>query len=310
MEINNSYVFLAIGKTQESTETQEFKKYVGVGSSYVVAVNPTKKELEEIYGHEMANDPEYVVDTDNGKEARITFIVKTDPIICNGIEITNRVMFTLRNAPAYKKDQSRVQVIDKYGNTTWANTEDAKAGKKLFSTTGKELKIDSSYRMACVGEADLIGFLKAYLNVGDAFNYVNDSWVKKDNADDFLFGLEHIKDYFSGNFSEIKDAIALQPNNKVKLLYGVRTKDDGKQYQTVATRNGMVLLNSAGSKALDKLEKDLINAKNAGSYASTDFRVQPLAEYSVEPTDLSSAPTTSTDGQGSEASMGDMPWSY
>lgn len=310
MEINNSYVFLAIGKTQESTETQEFKKYVGVGSSYVVAVNPTKKELEEIYGHEMANDPEYVVDTDNGKEARITFIVKTDPNICNGIEITNRVMFTLRNAPAYNKDQSKVQVIDKYGNTTWANTEDAKAGKKLFSTTGKELKIDSSYRMTCVGEADLIGFLKAYLNVGDAFNYVNDSWVKKDNADDFLFGLEHIKDYFSGNFSEIKDAIALQPNNKVKLLYGVRTKDDGKQYQTVATRNGMVLLNSAGSKALDKLEKDLANAKNAGSYASTDFRVQPLAEYSVEPTDLSSAPTTSTDGQGSEASMDDMPWSY
>lgn len=310
MEINNSYVFLAIGKTQESTETQEFKKYVGVGSSYVVAVNPTKKELEEIYGHEMANDPEYVVDTNKGKEARITFIVKTDPNICNGIEITNRVMFTLSNAPAYNKDQSRVQVIDKYGNTTWANIEDAKAGKKLFSTTDKELKIDSSYRMACVGEADLIGFLKAYLNVGDAFNYVNDSWVKKDNADDFLFGLEHIKDYFSGNFSEIKDAIALQPNNKVKLLYGVRTKDDGKQYQTVATRNGMVLLNSAGSKALDKLEKDLANAKNAGSYASTDFRVQPLAEYSVEPTDLSSAPTTSTDGQESKASMGDMPWSY
>ena len=51
MEINNSYVFLTIGKTQESTETQEFKKYVGVGSSFVVAVNPTKKQLEEIYGH-------------------------------------------------------------------------------------------------------------------------------------------------------------------------------------------------------------------------------------------------------------------
>lgn len=311
MEINNSYVFLTIGKTQESTETQEFKKYVGVGSSFVVAVNPTKKQLEEIYGHELANDPEYVVDTDNGKEARVSFVVKTDPNICNGIEIINRAMFTLRNAPAYNKDESKVQVIDKYGNTTWADTNDAKAGKKLFSATGKELKIDSSYRIACVGEADLVGFLKAYLSIGDAFNYVNDSWVKKDNADDFLFELEHIKDYFSGDFSEIKDAIALQPNNKVKLLYGVRTKDDGKQYQTVATRNGMVLLNSAGSKALDKLEKDLINAKNAGSYASTDFRVQPLAEYSVEPTDFSTAPAAPTGDQGSETSMGSvMPWNY
>lgn len=308
MEINNSYVFLAIGKTQESTETQEFKKYVGVGSSFVVAVNPTKKEFEDIIGHEVANDPEYVVDTDNGKEARIKFVVKTDPNTCNGVEIINQMMFTLRNAPAYNKDQSKVQVIDKYGNSTWANTEDAKAGKKLFSTTGKELKIDSSYRIACVGEPDLIGFLKAYLCVGDAFNYVNDSWVKKDNADDFLFGLEHIKDYFSGDFSEIKEAIALQPNNKVKLLYGVRTTDEGKQYQTIATRNGMILHNSAGSKALGKLEKDLVNAKNNGSYASTDFRVQELSEYSVEPTNFSSAPTTTTGGQGSEDSMGDMPW--
>lgn len=308
MEINNSYVFLAIGKTQESTETQEFKKYVGVGSSFVVAVNPTKKEFGDIIGHEVANDLEYVVDTDNGKEARIKFVVKTDPNTCNGVEIINQMMFTLRNAPAYNKDQSKVQVIDKYGNSTWANTEDAKAGKKLFSTTGKELKIDSSYRIACVGEPDLIGFLKAYLCVGDAFNYVNDSWVKKDNADDFLFGLEHIKDYFSGDFSEIKEAIALQPNNKVKLLYGVRTTDEGKQYQTIATRNGMILHNSAGSKALRKLEKDLANAKNNGSYASTDFRVQELSEYSVEPTNFSSAPTTTTGGQGSEVSMGDMPW--
>lgn len=306
MEINNSYVFLAIGKTQESTEG--FKKYIGVGSSFVVAVNPTKKEFEDIIGHEVANDPEYVVNTDNGKEARIRFMVKTDPKTCNGIEIINPVMFTLRNAPAYNKDQSRVQVIDKYGNTTWANPEDAKAGKKLFSTTGKELKIDSSYRIACVGEADLIGFLKAYLCVGDAFNYVNDSWVKKENADDFLFSLEHVKDYFSGDFSEVKDAIALQPNNKVKLLYGVRTTDEGKQYQTIATRSGMVLYNSAGSKALAKLEKDLANAKNNGSYASTDFRVQELSEYSVEPTNFSSAPTTTTGGQGSEVSMGDMPW--
>lgn len=306
MEINNSYVFLAIGKTQESTEG--FKKYIGVGSSFVVAVNPTKKEFEDIIGHEVANDPEYVVNTDNGKEARIRFMVKTDPKTCNGIEIINPVMFTLRNAPAYNKDQSRVQVIDKYGNTTWANPEDAKAGKKLFSTTGKELKIDSSYRIACVGEADLIGFLKAYLCVGDAFNYVNDSWVKKENADDFLFSLEHVKDYFSGDFSEVKDAIALQPNNKVKLLYGVRTTDEGKQYQTIATRSGMVLYNSAGSKALGKLEKDLVNAKNNGSYASTDFRIQELSEYSVEPTNFSSAPTTTTGGQGSEVSMGDMPW--
>ena len=305
MKANNSYSFLVVGKTQQSTESLEFKKYVGVGSSFVVAVNPTKKELEDLYGREIPNDPEYVVDTDNGKEARVSFVVKTDPNACNGIEITNRIMFTLRNAPAYNRDESKVQVIDQYGNTTWASTEDAKAGKKLLSSEGRELMIDSKYRMACVGEADLINFLKHYLNVGNVFKYVNGSWIKKDNAEDYVFGLEHIKDYFSGNFSEIKDAIALQPNNKVKLLYGVRTTDEGKQYQAIATRNNMILPNYAGSNAYAKLEKELMNAKNAGAYATTEFKVQELAEYNVEVTDLS---TPKEDNFGTESGSGDMPW--
>lgn len=303
MIINNSYSFLAIGKTQESTESQDFKRYIGVGSSFVIAVNPTKKELENIYDREMANEPEYVVDTDNGKEARLTFIVKTDPKTCNGIEIINRVMFTLRNTPAYNRDQTRVQVIDQYGNTAWADVEAAKEGRKLLSSQGKELKIDSKYRMACVGEADLIGFLKAYLNVGDVFNYVNSAWVKKDNAEEYLFSLEHIKDYFKGDFSEIKEAIALQPNNKVKLLYGIRTTDEGKQYQTVATRYGLIMPNKAGSKALEKVEKELDNIRDNGGYSNIEFIVQELAEFTVKPTNLNTP--ANSGGAGSEDAM---PW--
>ncbi len=302
---NNSYSFLAIGKTSESKEAQEFKRYVGVGSSFVVAVNPNKKKLEEIYGREMANEPEYVVDTDNGKEARVSFVVKTDPNVCDGIEIINRAMFTLRNAPAYNRDQTKVQVIDKYGNTTWADTEVAKAKGKVLTANGNDAKIAPDYRMACVGEADLVEFLKPYLGVGDAFNYVNGSWVLKEgNLDDYLFGLEHIKDYFTGDFSEIEEAIALQPNNKVKLLYGVRTAEDGKQYQAVVTRHGFVLQNYAGNRAFERLEKELARAKESGSFASTELKVQPLAEYNVTPTDLSSAPAET----GTESGGGDMPW--
>lgn len=299
--INNSYSFLVVGKTQESTEAQEFKRYIGHASSFVVAVNPTKSELEAIYGREEANAPEYVKDTDKGKEAYVTFVVKTDPEVNNGIKLLNRVRFTLRNEPAYNKDKSKVQVIDEYGNVTWANTEDAKAGKKLLSQDGKELKIAPKYRMCYYGEADLIGFLKPYLCVGDAFNYINGSWVLKGLPSQFLFGLEHIKDYFSGDFSEIKEAVALQPNNKVKLLYGIRTNDEGRKHQVVATRNGMVLPNNAGSKAIEKLEKDLIRAKENGSYATTEFKVQELAEYTVEPTNFE-APAEET--ESSDA----MPW--
>lgn len=304
MEIKNSYTFLSIGKTQESTETVEFKRYIGVGSSFVVAVNPNKKELETIYGREQANDPEYVLDTDQGKEARVTFIVKTDPESNNGIEMINRAMFTLRNTPAYNKDQTKVQVIDKYGNFTWADTEVAKAGGKLLDKNGNPMRMDDSYRMACVGEVALVDFLKHYLCVGSAFNYVNSTWVKKDDADDYVFGLEHIKDYFTGNVSEIKEAIALQPNNKIKLLYGVRTSDEGKQYQAVCTRENLMLSNSAGSNALLRLEKELARIKDNGGYANTEYKVQELAEFNVVATDLNNAPATT----GTESGGGEMPW--
>lgn len=303
----HSYSFLSIGKTQESTETQEFKKYIGVGSSYVVAVNPTKKEFETIIGHEIQNEPEYLVDTDQGKEARVTFIVKTDPETCNGIEMVNRAIFTLRATPAYNRDQTKVQVIDKYGNFTWVDVEVAKAGRKILDRNGNPMRMDDSYRMACVGEAALVDFLKHYLCVGNAFNYINGVWVKKDDVDDYVFSLDHIKDYFTGDFSEVKEAIALQPNNKIKLLYGVRTTDEGRQYQAVCTRENLMLSNNAGSNAFLRLEKELANIKNNGGYASTEYKVQELTEFNVEATDLST-PAAPAGNPGTESGMGDMPW--
>ena len=282
-----TFSFLAIGKTQESTEASSgFKRYVGVGSSYVLAVNPNKKELDELMGYESQNEPEYVVDTDNGKEARITFIVKTDPETNNGIEITNRLTFTLRNTPAYNKDKTKVQVIDDFGNHMWANVADAKEGKPILRSNGNPAKIDTKYRMAGDGECDLVDFLKAYLGIEDVFTYSNDTWTKKENTSDYMFKLEHIKDYFSGNVSELKEALALRPHNKVKLLYGVRTTDEGKQYQVVASKGDFILKNNANVKALARLEKTLTDAKLAGAFATTDFKVQELQEYTVEATNL------------------------
>ena len=308
MKINFNKSFLAVGKTQESKEAGEsgFKRYVGVGSTYVKGVQPTKAEIDEFFGYESQAEPEYVKDTDNGKEAHITFLVQTDPETCNGIELKSRAMFTLRATPAYNKDQTKVQVIDSYGNHTWVNAEDAKAGKAILLPNGNPQKIDTKYRMACVGECDLVDFLKKYLCIQDAFNYVNGTWVKKDNADECVFGLENIKDYFKGDFKEIKDAIALQPNNKVKLLYGVRTNDEGKQYQTVCTRGDLILSKGANVNALTKLEKDLASAKQNGAYANTDYRVCELKEWDVKPTNLDNPADTSD--LPFSTSDDNMPW--
>lgn len=286
--MKKSFSFIAIGATQESKEGGEgFKRYVGLGSTFVKGVQPTKKEVDEFFGYESA-EPEYVVDTDNGKEVRITFLIETDPEQNNGIDIKNRAMFTLRKQPAYNRDQTKVEVIDSYGNHTWANAEDAKAGKPVVSENGNPKKIDTKYRIACDGECALVDFLKNYLCIPDAFNYVNGVWVKKDDADKYEFGFtpDDFKKFFAGDFKGLKDAIALQPNNKVKMLYGVRTNDEGKQYQAVCTREGMVLRNSAGTSAISKLERDLANAKQNGAFSSIEYKVQELQEYNVNPTNL------------------------
>lgn len=300
-----NWSFLTIGKTAESTEGSGFKRYIGVAGSYVLDVNPDKKKLDELLGYESQNEPEYTGSNDNGNFARITFIVRTDPKTNNDIEITNRLTFTLYNTPAYNRDNTKVQVIDTYGNSTWTNIEDAKAGKKILNADGSSKKFGDTYHIAYRGEADLVTFLKTYLGVQDAFNYNHGMWSLKSNASDCIFGLEHIKDYFTGNVSELREALKLQPNNKVKLLYGVRTADDGRQFQTIAARGELILRNNANSSAYAKLEKDLFNALQAGSYAGTEFKVQDLAEYTVQPSNLNKESSSDDPFASSDS---DLPW--
>lgn len=298
INLKKSFSFLTIGKTQETKENQGFKRYVGLANSRVLAVNPSKKELDELMGFESQEEPEYIKEDEQGKMAIVTFIVKTEPDR-DGVELVNKASIILRPVAAYNKDKSKVQIIDEYGNFTWADTAIADAGGKIENVQ----KIDK-YRKACVGECALVDFLKKYLGVPDAYDYVNGTWTKKPDGKDAdgLFSLEHLKDYFKGDFSEIRDAIALQPNNKIKLLYGVKTTAEGKQYQVVCTKEGLMLHSNAGPKGLARLEKDLISAKNSGAFSTVDYRVQELQEYDVQPTNLEAAPAASS------SPLDQMPW--
>lgn len=292
-----SFCFLTVGKTQESVDTAPRKLYIGLASSYVLAVNPDKKELEDIYGREMANEPVYVQENAEKPTVKIDFIVKTDPSQCGGVEMVNRASFFLSNEPVYNNDQTKMQVIDEYGNSAWGLVDDVKNGRKI-QYNGKDASIAPKYRPAYRGEVDLIEFLKAYLCVASVFNYVNGEWVMKDgNTDDYKFSLEHIKDYFKGDVSEFKEALKLQPKNKVKLLYGVRTTDSG-QFQNVMTRNGFVLRNNVYNTA--KLAKNVATLVSG----STEYKVCPLEEYVPKTTDLSS----STTAGAAVFSDNEMPW--
>ena len=291
MEMNK--LFMAFAKGNESTERDQRKLYIGVAPVFVLAVNPDKKELEKLYNTQIENTPEYVGEIEVGedkhkvKNVRIDFIVKTDPEKCNGIDLITKVSLFIRNEYRFNRDHTKVQVIDKYGRTAWVTVDQAKAHEIPIYKNGPA-NLDKDYRPCFVGEEELTNFLKKYLVIPNVMKYINNTWVMTDRPEDCESRLENISEYFKGNFKELRDAIALQPNNKVKALFGVRTTDDGNQYQAVYTQ--MFLTNSTTDYS--KLDAEVQERKANGAYPSTEFSICDLKEYVVEATNFNN--TTSS----------------
>lgn len=288
--MNTNKLFMAFATGKESTEGNVVKRYIGVAPVSILAVNPSKTELEKIYDTEIENTPEYIGETEVGQEGtkykvpqvRLDFIVQTDPEKSNGIDMKTKVSFFLAKEVRYNRDGSKVQVINKYGETTWLPIEDAKAGRVPENLSWFE---PADFRPAFIGEEELTGFIKAYLNIPNkSYRKKNGEVVELKDKSEAEARLDHIQDYFSGNFSELRSAIALQPKNKVKCMFGVRTTDDNKQYQTVYTQK--FLKNNVTDYS--KLDEELQERKTAGAYPTTEFSVCDLKEYTVESTDFGS----------------------
>lgn len=280
---------MAFSAGKESTEGGVIKRYIGVAPVTIAAVNPTKERLEEIYGTTLDKAPEYTgVQEIEGKQvpyARVDFIVKTVADKCDGIDMTTRVSYFVRKEYRFNRDHTKVQVIDKYGRTAWVTKEQATNHEIPMYSNGPA-NLDKDYRPCYHGEEDLTNFIKAYLVIPNVQRYVDGKWIMVDNPSECEARLSEVEKLFEGNFKEIQEIISYQPNNKVKVLFGVRTTDDGKQYQAAYTQ--MVLTNSTSNYS--RLDADVKERKNAGAYSNTEFEVVPLKEYTVDATPIEDMP--------------------
>lgn len=304
-----NFLMMAVAKGSKSTEATEIKKFIGIAPCCVLAVNPTKAEIKNLMGFEPKEEPVYTgVQEIDGKPinyARITFVIKTDAEKC-GIDTTQMMTFFIRNQYRKSSQSGKYQVEDEFGRTAWATEDVIKAKGKIYYKDGAmEANITTNYRPAFVGEEELTNFIKAYLNIPNPANYVNGTWIMKtgDELSECECRLDEIDNYFKGNFKEIKDAIALQPTNKVKVLFGIRTADDGREYQDVYNRT--VLKNS--STNITALQKEIEDSKNSGGLQNRIYEFCDLKEYKVEATDFNNVPVADdpfTNSSSSEAT----PW--
>lgn len=307
----NGKLFMAFSKGAESKEAVGIKRYKGVAPCFIKAVNPNKAEFEKLFNTQLEDEPTYVgtVDIDGTEvpNVRLSFVLQPD-VEKVGFEVgpQNMALF-LQRRPRYNKDKTKVQVIDKYGRTAWPTIEQAKNHEIPVYSNGPA-NLDKDYRPAYVGEEELTNFLKTYLVIPNPMKYVNGTWVAADNLQDCEARLENIDKLFKGDFSEIIEALTLQPTNKVKVLFGVRTTEDNKQYQAFYTP--MFLRNSASDYS--KLDKDVQERKLNGAYPTTEFEVCDFQEYNVEATNFTpSAETQSpmSDPLGdAPADGGKLPW--
>lgn len=269
---------IKIGK--ESVEGA-FKLYKGIAAVNVLAVNPNKEAIKELTGREREEEPVYLGKTEEGKDqVYLDFYLKTNPEapVNNGIEIPLTMRITITKD--FRKSQGgKVQVIDKYGNTAWATKEDYESKSIPVHSTGKKANITNEYRLAYQGEESLINFLRNWLNIPTSHNYVKGEWVLKDNLEECEINLDMDK-LFKGNVSEIADVIKMAPNYLVKVVVGIQTNNEGREYQRVYTKS--FLKNSITNYS--KIDAEIASFQAAGGAPSTVFSVEPLHENVVTAT--------------------------
>lgn len=269
--------------TNDITLEEQAKRYTGVGTVKVIAINPNKDELEKIYGRQIDSVPQYITKNDDGTTtARIDFIVQADKEDNNGISFITRATYFLRDNPIFTSDKSRLKVIDNYGNTSWATEKQLQEQELPIG----DVTLQKPFRPAMRGEEEVVKFLKAWLYIQDLFKYdmQNKSWVENPKLEGHkeraLVFIEKPKALFTGDFKELKAPLREFGNNRLKLLFGVRTTDDNKMYQDFLRERPMKI----SVRSFDFLEKIVEDANVGGRYPNTKFEIGPLKQFVLEKT--------------------------
>lgn len=290
-----------VGK--ESVEGS-FKLYKGMAAFNIVAVNPNKKELETLLGRDIDNDPEYKSKNEDGQDViRVTFYAKTniEAKVNNGIELMVPISFMITKAKKIGQGSGKIQIIDKYGRTAWATPEDVES-KSIPMYKSGPANISKDYRPAYQGEEQLVDFLVNWLNIPGPMDYKDGQWVMKKDPSDSEVALD-MDALFKGNVAELQELTKLAASYLVKAAVGVRTNDEGKQYQAVFTRK--FAKNAVTNYS--KIDAAITEFQSNGGAPNTEFSVEPLHENTVTATEF--APKAAEAGDMPfEAPTGGTPW--
>lgn len=298
-----STAFMAFAQNQAPVEQKEFKNYIGIATSKVVAINPTKAELEKLMGKTIEKDPVYFGESEiNGEKVKTLFVtmyVQPDPekYLREDGKPFNPVAktFFINNTPYYNRDKSKVMVIDKYGRTAWATVSDAQQHIVPMYSNGPA-KISPDYRMCYRGEEKLFEMgnkntlLRAWLNIQN-FEYFNNNTQKYEESKTPEMCIAYFDDMqklMNGDFTELHNLVKQFSQFEFKAIYGIKDSN-GRKFFDIC--DYALKLNGRSTNAIEKWVEE---RTTAGGFPNTVFDFNDFHEYVVNPTNFN---TTTTPAQ-------------
>jgi len=280
-------------------EQKEFVKelFVGFTSVKVVAVNPNRKELNELIGKESTPEDKDIVymgtDQEGNERLRLAFWLKDDA--SNKLFVHS---FNLTNKERKNKDGDKCQLVNSTCTTSWApyikkgdnitdKVDDSLVQDwfKNFTTKEKEVIAPKKFRKALAGEEELATLLRSWLGRLDFMDPETEVMVDT-------------KKLFKENYKELRDLISLDENNEFDkdgidtpftILLGVRTDEDDstKKYQQVWSKaflpNGFMKYINNGLKFPTEYSKKIwkkFSDEVKGDYGFDGFTdLVPIREY-------------------------------
>lgn len=243
------------GKGTVATEGTVRKIFTGVENFRVVAVNPNHQQLIDMYG-EKAKEQVYVGESSDG-EQQIMLNFFLDNMAEEGEEsIKTRLTFFVVNKERVTNAGDKKEFINVYGQSAWLPLDGSiPANMAWFDPEGK--------RPAYSGEVVVIQTLRNLLNLPSKANAENPDDAKSQ------FSTADWNAMFGGNFSTLQ-AIASGTENKIGVLLGAKTTNEGKVYQDTFNRSTLRQYAKASGK-FNYLRDEVENSQNNGAYPNTDF---------------------------------------
>jgi len=210
--------------------SQELSKFIGLAEVQVKAVNPTRKQINEILEIDDKEDDKEVEylseDQDGNKRVRLSFWlreVKTGRYFVQNIFILDKESVSKAGNKQYVNSTCDTFFCDSEENLplwfTHFTVKDDETND--YKVIGKK-----DYRLALVGESELCSLLKVWLgNIR--------SW-----RDPSTYVSVDVKRLLRSDFSELREIIGSGYDTSFTVLLGVRTDTDDptKQYQEIYKR--------------------------------------------------------------------------